>query len=393
MSDSKEKSNETVPGSFPRGFQNWFTGNIRRLKSLISGRSALPRRSEKSLEINFPRDLYAHPEAETEWWYYTGHCTTISGREFCFELVFFKRQTDRDYLGLLPLKILANPMYAAHFAITDIDRRRFRFDDRKCFIPLFDQPAAASQTELKLKIGDWEIHESDNAHRLRADLGEDLIFEAILENTKPVALNGHRKPLQNIPGNDETSSHFSYTRMKLEGEIIEKGHREAFYGQGWMDREFGTWYQRNWDWFSIQFEDRTELMLYHFRNDENEPVRVSHGTFIEKDGTCTYLKNEDFQITPLKNWKSPQTGTVYPAQWHIRVKSPEVEVEIIPYLENQELDTRQTTMIVYWEGACRVGGRKDGKDIRGSAYVELVGYDGSNEKPTLGNFLSGFLSK
>src|SRR3712207_7275657 len=45
------------------------------------------------------RSLYAHREAQTEWWYYTGHMRTERGRRFGFELVFFKRRTDLDRFG------------------------------------------------------------------------------------------------------------------------------------------------------------------------------------------------------------------------------------------------------------------------------------------------------
>jgi predicted secreted hydrolase len=30
----------------------------------------------------WPRDHAAHPAYRTEWWYYTGHVTTASGRRF-----------------------------------------------------------------------------------------------------------------------------------------------------------------------------------------------------------------------------------------------------------------------------------------------------------------------
>ena len=40
--------------------------------------------------VELPRDLYAHPNAQTEWWYYTGHFETSSGEHFGFEFVFFK---------------------------------------------------------------------------------------------------------------------------------------------------------------------------------------------------------------------------------------------------------------------------------------------------------------
>jgi cyanophycinase-like exopeptidase len=58
-------------------------------------------------------------------------------------------------------------------------------------------------------------------------------------------------------------------------------------------------------------------------------------------------------------------------------------------LKGQELDTRGTTMIVYWEGACEVSGTKAGSAIDGNAYVELVGYDRSHEQPNLAYFLMG----
>src|SRR5690349_12261584 len=69
-------------------------------------------------QVSLPDDLFAKPDVQTEWWYYTGHCRTELGREFGFELVFFKRRTDRDHLGIIPMTMLANPMYFAHFAIS-----------------------------------------------------------------------------------------------------------------------------------------------------------------------------------------------------------------------------------------------------------------------------------
>ena len=52
--------------------------------------SDLARNSAKR-NLRLPRDLYAHADAQTEWWYYTGHCKTVSGKRFGFELVFFSK--------------------------------------------------------------------------------------------------------------------------------------------------------------------------------------------------------------------------------------------------------------------------------------------------------------
>ena len=60
---------------------------------------------------------------------------------------------------------------------------------------------------------------------------------------------------------------------------------------------------------------------------------------------------------------------------------PAMTLNYKPVLPNQELDTRKTTAVVYWEGDTDISGTKDGKPITGSGYVELTGYDiGANNK-------------
>ena len=47
---------------------------------------------------------------------------------------------------------------------------------------------------------------------------------------------------------------------------------------------------------------------------------------------------------------------------------------ITPELAAQELVTRESTGVTYWEGACRVRGTRDGAAVAGYGYVELTGY-------------------
>ena len=93
------------------------------LADVLVGRAATLRDGTEHVGVELPRDLYAHAGAQTEWWYYTGHMQTGAGRRFGFELVFFKRRTDLDRFGVVPLRLVANPLYLAHFAITDESRR------------------------------------------------------------------------------------------------------------------------------------------------------------------------------------------------------------------------------------------------------------------------------
>ena len=190
-------------------------------------------------EVTLPRDLAAHPNSQTEWWYYTGHAETTSGREFGFELVFFKRRTDLDSFSIVPLRLFGNPLYFAHFAITDISNGLFRYRHRKSANGILDFPALMSESHYYLRLGDWSVRESGSSHIARATIDEELIFEATLTPQKRVVLNG-RKGVS-FKDHGEASRYFSYTRMALEGDLTINGATERFNGSAWMDREFGTW--------------------------------------------------------------------------------------------------------------------------------------------------------
>jgi predicted secreted hydrolase len=51
-----------------------------------------------------------------------------------------------------------------------------------------------------------------------------------------------------------------------------------------------------------------------------------------------------------------------------------LSIQLAPTVPHQELDTRATTGVVYWEGSQRVTATRDGNALGGRAYVELTGY-------------------
>lgn len=342
--------------------------------------------------VELPRDLAAHKNAQTEWWYYTGHFKTDSGKQFGFELVFFKRRTDLDKFSLIPLRLFGNPIYFAHFAVTDADGKKFRYAHRKSSNGIFDYPASASEKHFHLRLGDWSLRESKDTHILRAT-ANNLVFEANLKPTKNVVLNGKGKDGVSYKDEGQASRYFSYTRMELDGDIILNGETEHISGSAWMDREFGTWTptdrQKGWDWFSIQLENNCELMCYQLRDSEENVSPFSSGTYVNEHGEFEPLAHNDFSIEPIGYWKSPNTNATYPSSWKVKSEKYGLDLTVTPVMQDQELDTRGTTMIVYWEGACEVAGKAGGTDVKGRAYVELVGYDRSHEQPNLAYFLMG----
>jgi predicted secreted hydrolase len=124
------------------------------------------------------------------------------------------------------------------------------------------------------------------------------------------------------------------------------------------------------DWFSIQLDDGSELMLFQLRRSDGGISPYSSGTLIEPDGSAVHLSLEEFSITVNRLWTSPHSGAEYPAGWTIEIPSLDIQLEIEPYVADQEL----SVSFVYWEGASSAGGTRAGAPVSGSGYVELTGY-------------------
>ncbi|HMQ03365.1 MAG TPA: lipocalin family protein [Pyrinomonadaceae bacterium] len=357
----------------------------------IAGEADALRDGTEFDSVVLPRDLAAHRDVQTEWWYYTGHLVTASGRSFGFELVFFKRRTDLDRFSVVPLRLLGNPYYFAHFALTDKDQGKFMYAHRKSANGSLDLPASASESHFYLMLGDWSAREAAGDHFLRASIDHNLIFEASLRPVKPTVLIGDGGV--SYKDHEQASRYFAFPRMAIEGDLVIDGRAEHFKGTAWMDREFGTWEptekQKGWDWFSIQLDDEIEIMVYQIRDSAGEPTEFSRGYVCRSDGSVVHLPHEGFELTVLDRWKSPRSNAEYPSGWKLAVPELAIDLNIVPVAQDQELDTRGTTMILYWEGACRVTGNSQGDRVSGDAYVELVGYDRSHESPDLSRFLLG----
>ena len=76
-------------------------------------------------------------------------------------------------------------------------------------------------------------------------------------------------------------------------------------------------------------------------------------------------------------WVSPATGADYPAGWTVRIPGDDLVIDLRPTVAAQELDTRATTGVIYWEGSQVVRATRGGVALGGEGYVELTGYAGA----------------
>ena len=138
--------------------------------------------------------------------------------------------------------------------------------------------------------------------------------------------------------------------------------------------------QVGWDWFSFQLKNGAEVMLYRMRRKDGSVDAFSSGTWVGQDGKARHLPRGAFEVKVLKTWKSKKSGGEYPIRWRVRIPSRRASFLVEPVFREQELATRKSTKVTYWEGAVRVSGEAEGKPVRGMGYVEMTGYAGTFRK-------------
>lgn len=322
--------------------------------------------------FTFPKDLGAHPEYLTEWWYYTGNLLTEDGRHFGYQLTFFRRAIS-DKLELTSQSEWAsNQIYLAHFAVTNTaENEHFVFDK----ISRGAAGIAGTETDplFSIWLNDWEIIQvGENLFKMKAET-EDVGIDLLLTDVKGISLNGNEGLSQKGKDIGNASYYFSQTRLETSGVIRMAEEKFNVNGFSWMDHEFGTSTlgaeQVGWDWFSIQLDDNTEIMLFQIRQDDGDVSQFSSGTLIYPNGDTESLNLDDYKINVMDTWQTTDRIN-YPSKWEVAIERLDLTFEITPVINNQEMNL----FFRYWEGAVRVKGTYGGKIISGFGYVELTGY-------------------
>ena len=323
----------------------------------------------------FPKDYFDHPEFQTEWWYTTGNVKTADGRAFGFELTFFRQGVNRDETEKSPWDV--KDIYLANLALSDLDGGHFYHSER--VNRAGPGIAGVNGHDGKVWNGNWSVSWRDGGQQLVAQ-NEDFNFRFSLKSTKPPVVHGENGVSQKAEGAGRASHYFSQTRLAASGTIELKGKQYAVSGLAWMDHEFFTHQldaeQTGWDWFSIQLEDKTELMLFEIRRKDGTIDPHSAGTYIDASGRSTHLRSGEFSLQQQSaRWTSSATGARYPIQWNVTVPKFGISLDAHTKLPQQELTGSTKLAPTYWEGAMDFSGKRGSAPLHGNGYLEMTGYD------------------
>lgn len=326
--------------------------------------------------IVFPRDDGPHDRL-TEWWYDTGHLTTADGRHFGFEFVIFRAER-----GGFPVS------WASHLALTDEAAGTFRYDQRTAVGPQVDRSPPGGGFDLSIAAPEaaggepgggasaWTMaglggRDTLSATSSSAGFGLHLTLDP---QGRPPVLQGVGGWVDFGPAGG--SYYYSRPRLSVGGTLDLGGVALAVTGLAWFDHQWGDFIALGgggWDWFAVDLDDGSAVTLSLVRAADGSYPLV-YGTYVRPDGSALHLGPEAFTVTALGTWTSPHTGARYPSGWRLAIPGQGLTITLEPTVADQELDTRPSTGVVYWEGSQRVAATRDGAPLGGEAYVELTGY-------------------
>ncbi len=332
------------------------------LAGLLQQAHALPLKT-----LAFPRDRGAHPDFRTEWWYITGQATS-GKRVFGFQLTFFRSRVDSTQA--MSSKFAARQLVFAHAAITDVDGKKLWHDQRISRDGF--GVASTSETDMAIRLRDWSLESKGPRYTANLVAG-DFAIQLQFSETQAVLLQGKQGLSRKGPDEKQASYYYSQPQLATTGTLQVKGQSFEVTGKAWLDHE---WSQEllhpaaaGWDWIGMNLDDGSALTAFRLRNKAGDAL-WDGGSFRSPKSDVYVFTRGEVIFKPTRLWKSPLTQTTYPVEWMVRTPADFYTVRAV--IDNQELDSRQSTGAIYWEGLSELID-SNGKRV-GSGYLEMTGY-------------------
>ncbi len=315
-------------------------------------------------KIVFPRDE-GDKDTPFDWWYLTSHFTTETKKKFSYTVVYISN----------------GPKYCIRqTSITDELRKKY-------FWELMDGTIISKKNLLNL------TYLNTNGDRDYWYQKNDLLFSYILSTEISnhfrlnICLTANKSPLVHGDkglihvGNGGDSFYYSLTNLALSGTFTCDGITETIQGVAWIDRQWGSWDTKGydgWEWFALQLNDNTEIMLYLFFDFLREKRITPALDIMFSDGTSVNLNDSKmFTLKKLDYWEVKNPGFIgclqtifaksyFSSGWRLTIPRYDIDLTIIPIIKNQRIDQSS------WEGSCRVIGKHNGIKINSVSTVELT---------------------
>ncbi|WP_316858185.1 polyprenyl synthetase family protein [uncultured Cohaesibacter sp.] len=238
-----------------------------------------------------------------------------------------------------------------------------------------EEPDLFDETTLDIRWNDVSLSEVDDTIALKFNLpgcGSECSLTLRPER-------GWLGNTYNEQKKDDEMSYENCPRLAVSGQF----KQGAVTGHAWFDHQWGEldWLFRKdtggellgWQWFGINLDDQTDLLLikrHAYMSEEIlQALCVYYGP--DDDGAPRLIKT--FDLLPQRHWTSRRTKASYPVEWLIEIPELDASLRFTPLIDDQEIPVFGLVNAI-WEGAGTVSGTINGKEVSGRARLELHGY-------------------
>jgi len=347
-----------------------------------------------SLVFDFPADHLLHQPSSVvsnasdfvEWLYWTGDLRDIkTDNLYGFQYTLFQQILMPGIIG-----------YADHVAISDVFNSQH---PRNRYYVLPNQAEIINGTDAKKgdywrykdsqttltywkALDTWNIVSSGNVsddgghgHNISMNLTlKNENYGYFLESPSGIVDMGEcaRTDPNSMVGK---SYYYSHPAMNTTGTLSIDGREVEVRGDSWFDHQwggFGLCYPA-WDWFSIRLDNGSFLMLFNFKDRDQNAILDKRGlTYVDPKGNVKWWSGKDSaNLTSTRLWTSDLFGFTYPLEWIISTPMGNYAAE--PYFDEQNMNTANG-QTKYWEGIMRFRERDHAGAQIGQGYMELTGY-------------------
>jgi predicted secreted hydrolase len=333
--------------------------------------------------LHFPRDHGTHNETRTEWWYLTGQARDAAGRDFGFQVTFFRSRVDGTQ-GLRSA-LAARQLLFAHAAITDVQGGRLLHDQRiarwngEAPVQALERGVFASAEDTHVVLRDWSLQRHPGGgHYTARVVGDELGIDLQAVPRQAWLLQGEQGFSRKGPDTSQASFYVSQPHLAVQGTLALQGQRFEVRGTAWLDHEWSEALLHpeavGWDWIGMNLFDGHSLTAFQLRRKDGSKLWAG-GSFraagsAQSSTDIARFSPAEVDFQPRRWWTSPLTRARYPVEWVVRTRGETYTVKAV--IDPQELDSRASTGTVYWEGLSDLIDRH-GKAV-GRGYLEMTGY-------------------
>jgi predicted secreted hydrolase len=330
--------------------------------------------------LRFPQDLGSHPDHAIEWWYVTGELQAAK-RQYGFQLTFFRSRVPATQ-GMRS-NFAAKQLFFAHAALTDVGAAKLVHDQRiarASGAPQVDL-ASASLEDTDIQLGDWSLQRQNNGYQARVK-AKAFSFDLSLKETQPMLLQGEQGWSRKGPQPTQASWYYSLPQLDVRGTLTQGGKDQPVQGRAWLDHEWSQSLMHpdavGWDWIGMNLQDGGALTAFRLRTKSGDTLWAGGSMRAAGQTQPEAFAPDDVVFNPERSWKSPSSAATYPVQWGLRIRRTRhgepvwQNFGVKALVDNQELDSRQSTGAIYWEGLSDLLDAQG--QIIGRGYLEMTGY-------------------